>query len=71
MITGLIDTSTTLNTWTYGLNGNQNITPGTYRNLTLNTGGIKTLQGNVSVVNTYTLTAPATVATNGFALTNP
>lgn len=70
MSTGILDTSTNLNTWIYG-NSNQNIKGGTYRNLTLNGGGTKTLQGNVSVQNTYTLTAPATLNNNGFTLTNP
>lgn len=70
MVTGLLDTSTNLNTWIYG-NSNQDIKGNTYRNLTLNGGGTKTLQGNVSVQNTYTLTAPATLNNNGFTLTNP
>lgn len=70
MSTGILDTSTNLNTFIYG-NGNQNIKGGTYRNLTLNGGGTKTLQGNVSVQNTYTLTPPATLNNNGFTLTNP
>ena len=77
MATGILDTSTNLNTWIYGLN-NQDIkgSPTTspkqvYRNLTLNGTGVKTLQGYVSVLNTYTLTAPATLALNGFTLTNP
>jgi len=78
MATGILDTSTNLNTWIYG-NANQDIKgdptplPGKqiYRNLTLNGGGTKTLQGYVSVQNTYTLTAPATLALNGFTLTNP
>ena len=77
MATGVLNTSTNLNTWIYGLN-NQDIkgSPTTspkqvYRNLTLNGTGVKTLQGYVSVQNTYTLTAPATLALNGFTLTNP
>jgi hypothetical protein len=70
MATGILDTSTNLNTFIYG-SGSQNIKGGTYRNLTLNGGGTKTLQGNVSVQNTYTLTAPATLNNNGFTLTNP
>jgi hypothetical protein len=77
MATGILDTSTNLNTWIYGLN-NQDIKGGltiltkqVYRNLTLNGTGVKTLQGYVSVQNTYTLTAPATLALNGFTLTNP
>lgn len=77
MITGILDTSTNLNTWIYGLN-NQDIKGGpttlakqVYSNLTLNGTGVKTLQGYVSVQNTYTLTAPATLALNGYTLTNP
>jgi hypothetical protein len=70
MATGILDTSTNLNTWIYG-SGSQNVKGGTYRNLTLNGGGTKTLQGNVSVQNTYTLTSPATLNLNGFTLTNP
>lgn len=77
MATGILDTFTNLNTWIYG-NANQDIKglPTTspkqvYRNLTLNGGGTKTLQGYVSVLNTYTLTSPATLNNNGFTLTNP
>jgi hypothetical protein len=77
MATGILDTSTNLNTWIYG-NANQDIKGGpttgakqVYRNLTLNGGGTKTLQGFVSVLNTYTLTSPATLNNNGFTLTNP
>ena len=77
MGTGVLDTSTNANTWIYGLNnqdikGSPTISPKqVYRNLTLNGTGTKTLQGYVSVLNTYTLTAPATLANNGFTLTNP
>ncbi len=70
MITGSLNSSTNLNTWYYG-NSNQNIKGGTYRNLILNGGGVKTLQGNVSVLNTYTLTAPATKNDNGYTFGNP
>lgn len=70
MATGILDTFTNANTWIYG-SGSQDIKGNTYRNLTLNGGGTKTLQGNVSVQNTYTLTAPATLNNNGFVLTNP
>jgi hypothetical protein len=68
MATGLLDTSTNLNTFIYG-NGNQNIRGGNYRNLTFNGGGVKTLQGNVVRTGTYVLTPPATVNLNGFTLT--
>lgn len=74
---GILNSSTNNNTWIYGLN-NQDILGGptvgakqVYRNLTLNGTGVKTLQGYVSVLNTYTLTAPATLNNNGFTLTNP
>lgn len=74
---GVLQTNAAVNTWVYG-SGNQNILGGpslvakqVYRNLTLNGGGVKTLQGYVSVQNTYTLTAPATLNLNGFTLTNP
>jgi hypothetical protein len=75
MVTGILDTSTNLNTWIYG-NGNQDIKGNTtagqfqqYRNLTLNGGGTKTLQGNINVQNTYTLTAPAILDLNGYTKT--
>lgn len=71
MAIGLFDANVALNTVEYSLNGNQDIKGGTYRNLKLITGGVKKLLGAVSVVSTYTLTAPATVDSNGFALTNP
>jgi hypothetical protein len=71
MTTGVVDFSTTANTIFYNLNGNQDIKAVTYRNLTLSVGGVKKLLGNVSVQNTYTLSAPATLNSNGFALTNP
>jgi hypothetical protein len=65
MATGILDTSTNLNTWVYG-NSNQDIKGGAslvakqvYRNLTLNGGGTKRLLGYVSVLNTYVLTSPA------------
>ncbi|HEY8780718.1 MAG TPA: hypothetical protein VIM16_03815 [Mucilaginibacter sp.] len=61
----------------YGLAGNQDIqvpsdstSPG-YKNLTLQGSGAKKLLGNVSVKGVYTLTSPATLNSNGFALTNP
>ena len=55
----------------YQLNGNQDVKAGNYGNLTLSTGGVKRLLGNVWVKNTYALLAPATLNTNGFNLTNP
>jgi len=75
MATGVLDTSTNLNTFIYGA-GNQQVkgNPGVglfqqYRNLTLNGGGNKTLQGNINVQNTYTVTAPAALVLNGFIKT--
>lgn len=74
MATGVLSCNTTANTFIYSLSGNQDIKAGIYRTLTLSSvgvAGVKRLLGNVSVVNTYTLTAPATLDLNGFALTNP
>lgn len=71
MLIGTIDFSSFQNTFVYNSSGNQNVKEGVYSNLTLNTGGVKTLQGNVSVQSIYTLTSPATLNTNGFTLTNP
>jgi hypothetical protein len=78
MATGILDTSTNLNTWIYGLNnqnikGSPTISPKqVYRNLRFSgSGTTKTLQGFVSVLNTYTLDAGVTVNNNGYTLTNP
>ena len=70
MLIGVLTASSLSNVY-YQMSGAQDVLGGTYGNLTLNTGGIKKLLGNVSVSNTYTLTAPATLNSNGFALTNP
>ncbi len=76
MATGKLYCNQAANTFIYGLAGNQDITtpsdptPG-YKSLTLNGSGAKRLLGNVSVKGTYTLTAPATLNSNGFSLTNP
>lgn len=76
MVTGKLYCNQTTNTFIYGASGNQDVqapsdpTPG-YKNLTLQGSGAKTLLGNVSVKGTYTLTGPATLNSNGFALTNP
>jgi len=78
MVTGILDTGTNLNTWIYGLNnqdikGSPTISPKqVYRNLRFSgSGTTKTLQGFVSVLNTYTLDAGVTVNNNGYTLTNP
>jgi hypothetical protein len=76
MVTGKLYCNQSANTWIYGALANQDIkvpsdpTPG-YKNLTLQGSGAKKLLGNVSVKGIYTLTAPATLNSNGFALTNP
>jgi hypothetical protein len=77
MVTGKLYCNQAANTFIYGMAGNQDIqppsdpsTPG-YKNLTLQGSGAKKLLGNVSVKGTYTLTGPATLNSNGFALTNP
>lgn len=76
MQTGLLFCNEGANTFVYGLSGGQDITipsdgiPG-YQNLTLNGTGVKRLLGNISIKGIYTLTAPATLDSNGFVLTNP
>lgn len=77
MVTGKLYCNQVANTWVYGASGNQDVqvpsdptTPG-YKNLTLMGSGAKKLLGNVSVKGVYTLTSPATLDSNGFALTNP
>jgi hypothetical protein len=77
MVTGKLYCNQAANTFNYQLSGNQNVqvpsdstSPG-YYNLTLSGSGSKTLLGNVSVKNIYTLTSPATLNSNGYALTNP
>lgn len=72
MVIGLIDFSTNNNTFIYG-SGSQDVKGGTYRNLTF-LNGLKTLQGNVSVLGTFSTGSGATsgsVNLNGFTLTNP
>jgi hypothetical protein len=77
MITGKLYCNQAVNTFYYQLLGNQNIqvpsdpTSSGYYNLTLSGLGNKTLLGNISIKNIYTLTSPATLNSNGFALTNP
>jgi hypothetical protein len=76
MVTGKLYCNQATNTFVYGLGGNQDITVPSdstpcYQNLTLQGSGAKTLLGNVSVKGVYTLTSPATLNSNGFALTNP
>jgi hypothetical protein len=73
MATGVLDTSTNLNTFIYGA-GNQDVkggvTPQQYRNLRFSgSGTTKTLQGNINVQNTYTVDAGVTVNLNGFTKT--
>lgn len=76
MTTGKLYCNQAANTFIYGASGNQDIqvpsdpTPG-YKDLTLAGSGAKKLLGNVSVKGIFTLTAPATLDTNGFSLTNP
>ncbi len=70
MQTGVLNASGFTNTFIYS-GAAQDVTPGTYKNLTLNGSGAKKLLDNVSVLNTYILTSPATLNNNGFTLTNP
>lgn len=73
MQTGILSSnnSGSKNAFIYGLSSPQDITGGNYYNLILQGSSAKRLLGNVSVKGTYTLTSPATLNTNGFALTNP
>lgn len=76
MATGVLDTSTNLNTFIYGA-GNQQVkgnpTAGQfqqYRNLRFSGAAtIKTLQGNINVQNTYTVDTGVVVNLNGFTKT--
>jgi hypothetical protein len=72
MATGIISASANSNTFIYN-SGSQNIKGGTYYNLTF-LNGLKTLQGNVSVLGTFSTGSGATSGSinyNGFTLTNP
>jgi hypothetical protein len=69
MLTGVLQTNGAENTFIYNKAGDQDITGGTYRTLTLAGSGVKTLQGNVVVATAYTLTAPATLNLNGYTRT--
>jgi hypothetical protein len=71
MQTGILECNATNNTFEYSFAGAQNVTTGTYRNLTLSGSGAKKLLGNVSVINTYAPISPATLDSNGFILSNP
>jgi hypothetical protein len=71
MLTGLLNVSSSSNTFIYDLSGSQNIAGGTYRNLTIAGSGSKTLQGNVSVLNTLVTGSSMTLITGSFTLTNP
>ncbi len=59
MSTGILDCSGFTNTFSYLRNGNQTVKGGTYDNLTLGGSGTKTLQGDVYVLGTYTLSGSA------------
>jgi hypothetical protein len=72
MITGILEVSSSANIFIYA-SGSQNVKGGTYYNLTF-LNGLKTLQGNVSVLGTFSTGSGTTVGTinlNGFTLTNP
>jgi hypothetical protein len=73
MQTGVLvsNSASSKNTFMYELAGNQDITSGTYYNLTIQGSGTKKLLGNVSVLNNYTITSPATLNLNGYILANP
>jgi hypothetical protein len=73
MSTGILDVTSSLGTTFVYASGSQNVKGGTYRNLTF-LNGLKTLQGNVSVLGTFSTGSGATsgsISLNGFTLTNP
>lgn len=69
MTTGVLDCSTITNNFIYNLSGNQDIKGGTYQNLTIGGSGVKTLQGNIVVLGTYTVTGTASLNLNGYTKT--
>lgn len=69
MLVGILDVTTNATTIEYGLNGNQDIKGGNYRNLIFSTGGVKKLLGNINVAGTYSVQSPAIVDLNGFTKT--
>lgn len=78
MLTGVLKCNAAVNTFLYSKAGAQDVQGGTthlttaqYWHLTLSVSGVKTLQGNVSVLNTYTLSGTATKNNNGFTFGNP
>jgi len=73
MRTGSMDVSSSINATFIYNTGSQDVKGGTYRNLTF-LNGLKTLQGNVSVLGTFSTGSGATSGSynlNGFTLTNP
>jgi hypothetical protein len=73
MATGILDVTSSLGTTFIYASGSQDVKGGTYRNLTF-LNGLKTLQGNVSVLGTFSTGSGATSGSinyNGFTLTNP
>jgi hypothetical protein len=71
MQTGILNMSGFTNTFIYTKSGGQDIAAGTYKNLFLQNSGAKKLTGNVSVLNSYVITSPATLDSNGYTLSNP
>lgn len=69
MLTGILQLTAAPNLFLYSLNGAQDIKGGNYSSLTLNTGGVKKLLGNINVAVTYLVSAPATINLNGFTKT--
>lgn len=78
MLTGVLKCNGAANTWAYDNGGAQDVQGGNthlsshqYWHLTLGGSGAKTLQGDVSVTGTYTLSGTATKNNNGFTFGNP
>ena len=65
-LTGTINTKVS-----YLRSGNQTVNGGVYGDLTLGGSGTKTLQGNVSVLDLYTIAPGVTKDDNGYTFSNP
>ena len=69
MQTGVLNANNNNASFYYSLNGAQNVKDGAYYNLLMQTGGTKTLIGNVTVANDWTLASGVTFNPVGFDFT--
>ena len=71
MSVGILDCNSSINNFYYSLSGNQDLKAGLYYNLILTSGGVKSLLGNISVKNSYSLGQSSSLNTNGYVIGNP